>query len=78
MASKTPYGPGVPLGTRTAPTGCFAGLFSAKRDARGYIWSSTIPTGSGNAHSLGFGYGGVGPQSNFSRAYGFQLRCLQE
>ena len=44
----------------------------------GYIWSSTIPTGSGNAHSLGFGYGGVGPQSNFSRAYGFQLRCLQE
>ncbi len=43
----------------------------------GYIWSSTIPTGSGSAHRLGFGYGGICPQSNNSRAYGFQLRCLQ-
>ncbi len=34
---QPPPGPGVPLGTRTAPTGCFAGLFSAKRDARGYL-----------------------------------------
>ena len=44
----------------------------------GYIWSSTIPTGSGYAHYLHFNYGGIGPQNNNSRAYGFQLRCLQE
>ncbi len=44
----------------------------------GYVWSSTIPTGSGYAHSLGFSYGGVGPQDSYYRAYGRQLRCLQE
>ncbi len=43
----------------------------------GYIWSSTIPTGSGNAHNLNFNYGGINPQNNNNRAYGFQLRCLQ-
>jgi hypothetical protein len=44
----------------------------------GYIWSSTIPAGSGDARTLGFGYGGISPQSSNGRAYGFQLRCLQE
>ena len=44
----------------------------------GYIWSSTIPTGSGNAHYLSFGYGGINPQGNNYRGYGFPLRCLQE
>ena len=42
----------------------------------GYSWSSTI-TGSG-AHFLHFGYNGVYPQDGSSRAYGLQLRCLQE
>ncbi len=44
----------------------------------GYIWSSTIPAGSGSAHYLYFGYGEVSPQSSNGRAYGFPLRCLQE
>ena len=44
----------------------------------GYLWSSTIPTGSGYAHYLLFNYGGIGPQGNDHRAYGFPLRCLQE
>ncbi len=45
QASKTPggRGPGVPLGTRTAPTGCFIGLFSTKRDTNGCGWSSILP-----------------------------------
>ncbi len=42
----------------------------------GYSWSSAI-TGS-NAHFLLFYYGGVYPQDYGSRAYGLQLRCLQE
>ncbi len=44
----------------------------------GYIWSSAIPTGSGNAHGLDFGYSWLDPQYSSSRAYGLQLRCLQE
>ena len=44
----------------------------------GYIWSSTIPTGSGNAHHLNLYYGGIYPQYYNYRAYGFPLRCLQE
>ena len=51
---QPPPGPGVPLGTRTAPTGCFAGLFSDKRDARGYSWSLSI-TGA-NARYWHFNY----------------------
>ncbi|MDE5944580.1 MAG: hypothetical protein K2G93_03225 [Rikenella sp.] len=43
----------------------------------GYSWSSTIPTGSTNAHNLNFNYGGINPNNNNNRAYGFQLRCLQ-
>ena len=77
MASKTPYGPGVPLGTRTAPTGCFAGLFSDKRDARGYSWSS-FPSGSDNAHYWHFNYNFLARQaSKTPDGRGFQLRCLQ-
>ncbi len=44
---------------------------------RGYSWSSTIPTGSGYAHYLYFGYGGIIPQGSTDRGYGFPLRCLQ-
>ena len=44
----------------------------------GYSWSSTIPTGSGYAHLLDFDYSWLNPQSSNYRAYGLQLRCLQE
>ncbi|MDE5944966.1 MAG: hypothetical protein K2G93_05195 [Rikenella sp.] len=44
----------------------------------GYSWSSTILTGSTNAHNLLFVYGGIGPNNDNNRSYGFQLRCLQE
>ncbi len=71
-------GPGVPLGTRTAPTGCFAGLFSDKRDAHGYSWSSTIPSGNTNAHLLVFYYFLARMASKTPGGRGFQLRCLQE
>ena len=70
-------GPGVPLGTRTAPTGCFAGLFSDKRDARGYSWSSSVRGTS--ADHLDFGSGSIRPQnSDGGRTSGLPLRCLQE
>jgi hypothetical protein len=54
--------------------------FGALRDVggSGYSWSSTIPPGSGNAHFLNFYTGGSSSQGNDHRAYGFQLRCLQE
>ncbi len=41
----------------------------------GFIWSSAIPAGSGNARTLGFGYGGIRPQHYNNRAYGLPLRC---
>ncbi len=44
----------------------------------GYSWSSTIPAESGNAHYLDFNYDGVYPQRSNYRAYGLQLRCLQD
>ena len=78
LAVRRCTGPGVPLGTRTAPTGCFAGLFSAKRDARGYSWSS-FPSGSDNARYWHFNYNFLARQaSKTPRGRGFQLRCLQE
>ncbi len=43
----------------------------------GYFWSSTIPSGSGNALYLHFYYEGIRQQSHCVRAYGFPLRCLQ-
>ncbi len=42
----------------------------------GYSWSST-ESGT-HARYLGFGTGGVNPQASTHRAYGLQLRCLQE
>ena len=74
LAVRRGTGPGVPLGTRTAPTGCFAGLFSDKRDARGYSWSSTIPSGNTNAHLLVFYYFLARMASKTPRGRGFQLR----
>ena len=44
----------------------------------GFSWSSTIPTGSGNARYLLFYYSWLYPQNSSNRAYGFPLRCLQE
>ncbi len=44
----------------------------------GFVWSATIPTGSGYAHHLRFFSGGFYPQNDGSRSYGFPLRCLQE
>ncbi|MDE5943966.1 MAG: hypothetical protein K2G93_00040 [Rikenella sp.] len=42
----------------------------------GYSWASTAA--GANAHFLNFSYGGIGPNSSGYRAYGRQLRCLQE
>ena len=42
----------------------------------GYSWSSSF-TGTGT-YRLAFNYGGIYPNSSSNRAYGFQLRCLQE
>ena len=46
--------------------------------SNGYSWSSSIPAGSTNAHYLSFYYSWIYPQNSVSRAYGFQVRCLQE
>ena len=50
-------------------------LYSVGSD--GYSWSSSVTTGS-NGYYFSFGYGGISPNNNGYRAYGFQLRCLQE
>ncbi len=42
----------------------------------GYGWALTIH--SDNAHSLNFNEGGFNPNGYYRRAYGLQLRCLQE
>ncbi len=42
----------------------------------GFSWASSC-TGT-NAYRLNFYYGTVYPHYNGKRAYGFQLRCLQE
>ncbi len=53
------------------------GFDSAKRNARGYSWSSTF-TGS-DARYLGFNYGFLARMaSKTPDGRGFQLRCLQE
>ena len=47
----------------------------------GYSWASAIPAATGvghRAYCLGYYYGGFGPNNGGNRAYGFQLRCLQE
>ncbi len=84
QASKTPGGRGFQLrclqeegedvpapGYRTHGSGTLYHVGD-----HGFSWSSTI-AGS-NAHNLHFNYGGIHPQNNSRRAYGFQLRCLQE
>ncbi len=43
----------------------------------GYSWSTSILSGSTNAHNLCFGYSGLLPQDSYHRANGFPLRCLQ-
>ncbi len=43
----------------------------------GYYWSST-PNSATNAYSLNFNSGGVNPQNNNVRGYGFPVRCVQE
>ncbi|MDE6499398.1 MAG: hypothetical protein K2K83_01660 [Rikenella sp.] len=71
--------PGIGRGRNTAPgdrryntgTVYYVGL-------RGYNWSSSTPLGSSGACRLYFDYGAVSPNGGNGRAYGFQLRCLQE
>ncbi len=52
----------------------FGGLRAVGGD--GYSWSSSVAET--NAYYLNFHYSVVRPQDGYSRAYGFQLRCLQE
>ena len=65
--------PAAPPGYRDARARTLGSVGSS-----GYIWSLTIPTGSGYAHYLSFSYSWLDPQSSNYRAYGFPLRCLQE
>jgi hypothetical protein len=44
----------------------------------GYSWSSSSPAESGDARNLAFYPHGIVPQASASRAFGLQLRCLQE
>ncbi len=44
----------------------------------GYCWSSTPMTGDVTVKYLGFSTQDLGPNDAYSRAYGFQLRCLSE
>ncbi|MDE5944053.1 MAG: hypothetical protein K2G93_00490 [Rikenella sp.] len=43
----------------------------------GYSWASSVTTGT-YAYYLGFHHGGIYPNNSHYRAFGFQLRCLQE
>jgi uncharacterized protein (TIGR02145 family) len=43
----------------------------------GYYWSAS-PNSATNAYSLNFNSGGVNPQNNNVRGYGFPVRCVQE
>ena len=45
---------------------------------RGYSWSSTVVAGGYNARNLAFTTQGLYPTSTSDRAYGYQVRCLQE
>ena len=83
QANKTPNGCGWSAPAAPAPgfrdSGYNKGhgtLYAVGR--YGYFWSSTIPSGSGNALYLHFYYEGIRQQSHCVRAYGFPLRCLQE
>ena len=46
------------------------------RGSNGYYWSSSLYS-STNGRSLDFGSGGVFPQSNYYRFYGFSVRAVQ-
>ncbi len=65
--------PAAPPGCRVSNTGS---LWYVGYD--GFSWSSSIPTGNGNAHYLSFYHTEIYPQYKDNRAYGFPLRCLQE
>ena len=41
----------------------------------GYFWSGT-PSSETNAYYLGYNSGGVNPQDNSSKGYGFSIRCV--
>ncbi|MDE6500440.1 MAG: hypothetical protein K2K83_07035 [Rikenella sp.] len=43
----------------------------------GYGWTSSVAGGT-YAYYLSFNYDSVRPNNSSGRAYGFQLRCLQE
>ncbi len=68
---RVPSGPAP--GFRSYQYGTLSGIGYA-----GFVWSATIPTGSGYAHHLYFDYSWLNPQSGSHRSYGLQLRCLQE
>ncbi len=74
-SSRVPSGP-APGFRDSGWRGVAAGGTLHQVGNNGYSWSSTI-TGS-HAHFLYFYYYGVYPQHYDSRAYGLQLRCLQE
>ena len=70
----------MPSGT---PAPGFRDAFSTRGYGRlwyvgndGFSWSSFAS--GGDAYRLGFSFVGIGPQYSSYRAYGFQLRCLQE
>jgi len=46
------------------------------RGAYGYYWSSSFDS-SRSARFLGFSGGGVNPQNNYNRYYGFAVRAVQ-
>ena len=60
-------------GFRSTARGALASVGS-----RGYSWSSTVVTGGYLAHSLYFNTQGLFPTNTYSRANGFQVRCLQD
>ena len=45
--------------------------------SHGYSWSSSVAE-SGYGYFLDFSHDGIHPNSDYLRAHGFQLRCLQE
>ncbi|MDE5945187.1 MAG: hypothetical protein K2G93_06355 [Rikenella sp.] len=45
--------------------------------SHGFSWSSSVTTGL-HAYHLHFNFSGILPNYYYHRAYGLQLRCLQE
>ncbi len=46
-----------------------------RQGSYGYFWSAT-PSAAGNAYNLGYYSGGVYPQNNSGKGYGFSVRCV--